>query len=60
MTGAYLEPYHTHFILVDNGQYKEYKTEIGLRAKLEAEIGKLDVKVLINKGISSYSSFVEL
>ena len=37
-----LEPNHTHFILVDNGTSGKYTTEIELRAKLEADICKMD------------------
>ena len=34
----YLEPYHTHFLLVDNGTEGKFDTELPLRAKLEAHI----------------------
>ena len=34
----YLEPHHTHFLLVDNGTEGQFHTEIPLRAKLEAHI----------------------
>ena len=34
----YLEPHHTHFLLVDNGTKGKFRTEIEFRALLEAEI----------------------
>ena len=34
--GPFLEPHHTHFLLVDNGTNGQFQTEISLRAKLEA------------------------
>ena len=36
--GPFLEPHHTHFLLVDNGTNGQFQTEIQLRAKLEAHI----------------------
>ena len=36
--GPFLEPHHTHFLLVDNGTNGQFHTEIPLRAKLEAHI----------------------
>ncbi|XP_005100068.2 transient receptor potential cation channel subfamily M member-like 2 [Aplysia californica] len=35
---AYLDPDHSHFLLVDNGTHKTWKTEIPFRTKLEQEI----------------------
>ncbi|KAL8572120.1 hypothetical protein ACOMHN_052917 [Nucella lapillus] len=35
---AYLDPNHTHFILVDNGTRHRFATEIKFRARLEKEI----------------------
>ena len=35
---AFLDPYHTHFILVDDGTVGTYGGEIGFRAKIEAKI----------------------
>ena len=34
----FLEPHHTHFLLVDNGTNGQFHTEIQLRANLEAHI----------------------
>lgn len=36
----YLEPNHTHFILVDDSKYNNFGGEIKFRAKLESEISK--------------------
>ena len=36
--GPFLEPHHTHFLLVDNGTNGQFHTEIPLRDKLEAHI----------------------
>ena len=36
--GAFLEPHHTHFLLVDNGTEGMFGKEIELRARLEANI----------------------
>lgn len=36
--GAFLEPHHTHFLLVDNGTNGMFGKEIELRARLEADI----------------------
>lgn len=36
--GAYLEPHHTHFLLVDNGTSGKFGTEIDFRARLESQI----------------------
>lgn len=36
----YLEPNHTHFILVDDSKYNNFGGEIEFRAKFEAEISK--------------------
>lgn len=36
----YLEPNHTHFILVDDSKYNNFGAEIEFRAKFEAEISK--------------------
>ena len=36
--GAFLEPHHTHFLLVDNGTDGMFGKEIELRARLEANI----------------------
>lgn len=35
---TYLEPHHTHFLLVDDGSEGRYGTEIDFRARLEAEL----------------------
>ena len=38
---SFLDPNHTHFILVDNGTQRRFATEIEFRAKLEKEISQL-------------------
>ena len=38
---SFLDPNHTHFILVDNGTQHRFATEIEFRAKLEKEISQL-------------------
>jgi transient receptor potential cation channel subfamily M member 2 len=37
---TYLDPFHTHFLLVDDGTTGKFGVEIEFRAKLEAEIAK--------------------
>ncbi|XP_070175133.1 transient receptor potential cation channel subfamily M member-like 2 [Littorina saxatilis] len=37
---SFLDPNHTHFILVDNGTQRQFTTEIEFRAKLEKEISQ--------------------
>jgi len=37
-TKTYLDPNHTHFILVDDGSKGEYGKEIELRASLERRV----------------------
>ena len=36
---SFLDPNHTHFILVDNGSQNQFAVEIPFRAKLEESIG---------------------
>lgn len=38
--GAFLDPNHTHFILVDDGSANVYGTEIELRTRLEGAIAE--------------------
>lgn len=38
---ANLDPNHTHFILVDNGTYREFGTEITFRGLLEKKISQI-------------------
>ena len=38
---AYLDPNHTHFILVDNGTEHKFATEIPFRAKLENAVSNM-------------------
>ena len=38
---AYLDPNHTHFILVDDGTEHEYAVEIPFRAKLEKTVANM-------------------
>ena len=38
---AYLDPNHTHFILVDNGTEHQFAVEIPFRAKLENTVANM-------------------
>ena len=48
---SFLDPNHTHLLLVDNGTTEQYSTEIELRGKLEAEIGKVRFSALQKTGL---------
>ncbi len=41
--GSYLDPSHTHFLLVDNGTFRKFGTEIVFRSEVEEMLGKLSV-----------------
>ena len=43
--GTYLEPHHTHFLLVDDGSEGRYGTEIDFRARLEAELFSVNLEL---------------
>ena len=43
---GYLDPNHSHYILVDNGTVGQFGNEIDLRALLEDAIGKRKLNVL--------------
>ncbi|KAK3607584.1 hypothetical protein CHS0354_034632 [Potamilus streckersoni] len=40
----FLDPNHSHFILIDDGTEHEYKTELSIRAKLERKISEMPIK----------------
>ncbi|KAL8563213.1 hypothetical protein ACOMHN_053960 [Nucella lapillus] len=42
---SFLDPNHSHFILVDNGTQRKFATEIEFRANLEKEISKMTANV---------------
>ena len=46
--GTYLEPHHTHFLLVDDGSEGRYGTEIDFRARLEAELFSLNSELEVS------------
>ncbi|KAK3091760.1 hypothetical protein FSP39_022436 [Pinctada imbricata] len=60
LTGAecYLDPHHTHFILVDDGSQYKFGVEIEFRAKLEKRI--LEMKTETSDPLSVQIPFIQL
>ncbi|RNA11750.1 transient receptor potential cation channel subfamily M member 2-like [Brachionus plicatilis] len=59
----YLEPNHTHFILVDDSKYNDFGGEIQFRAKLESEISKIKkipiILVVVEGGPNTAATVLE-